>query len=107
MGAILMIVSLVIVYAFFQHAIIADWPAWVLAPVVAFGYRLALRHSTPYGRMWVVLALTALIMVPALAVYTLLQEMIAADWPAWVFTPIIVVSIWLFVAAFFESLDDS
>ena len=102
-----MVVSLAVVYAFFQHAIVADWPAWILAPVVAFGYRFALLHSTQHGRMWVVLALTALIMVPALAVYTLLQKMIAADWPAWVFTPIIVVSAWRFIGVFFESLDDS
>lgn len=100
------VAALVSLYAFFQHAIEADWPAWVLAPVSVSAYLLALHNSHDAGNARYFLRLAALVVVPLLALYTVLQVFIEADWPAWVFAPLIIFGFWLFAAFLIDPFAD-
>ena len=96
------IIALASVYAFLQDIIDPDWPAWVLSPLVVVGFRGAVSAAPQDGLVRAALYQAALLLVPFMGIYGLLDVAFKADWPGWVIAPAVVLVLWLGMATISE-----
>lgn len=88
------IVALVALYAFLQDFMSPDWPAGILAPLLLVGFRGAIMAVPEDGIMRAVLWQCALILVPFMGIYGLLDLFFSSDVPVWLISPVIVLGLW-------------
>jgi hypothetical protein len=100
------IVALISAYAFFQDIIAPDWPAWIIAPLLVIGFRAAVWAAQPDGLARAALYQSAIILVPFMAVYGVVDAILKPDWPAWVIAPIVALGLWIGMANIAEAEDD-
>jgi hypothetical protein len=100
------IVALASVYAFLQDIISPDWPAWVLSPLIVVGFRSAVKASPDDSVMRAALYQVALLLVPFMGVYGLVDAATSVDWPQWVIAPAVVAVLWAGVATITEAEAD-
>lgn len=96
------VIALASVYAFLQDIIDPDWPAWVLSPLVVVGFRGAVSVAPQDSLARAALYQAALLLVPFMGIYGLLDAAFKADWPGWVIAPIIVLGLWMGMATVSE-----
>ncbi|HEY0628537.1 MAG TPA: hypothetical protein VGD23_04335 [Sphingomicrobium sp.] len=82
------------VYAFLQDMIDPKWPAWVLTPLIVLGFRVAISRTRDDSLARAALYQGALVLVPFMGVYGLMDVAFKADWPAWVVAPAVVLALW-------------
>lgn len=102
-AAICTIIALASLYAFLQDIISPDWPAWVLSPLIVVGFRRAVKASPDDSVIRAALYQAALILVPFMGVYGLVDAATSADWPQWVIAPLVVAILWAGVATITEA----
>jgi hypothetical protein len=100
------LVALVSVFAFLQDIIAADWPAWVFSPLLILAFRAAVTAAPRNGILRSALNLAALLMVPFMALFALIDEAFYADWPEWVLAPAIVIGVWMVISTIVEAEAD-
>jgi hypothetical protein len=100
------LVALVSVFAFLQDIIAADWPAWVFSPLVIFGFRAAVTTAPRNGLLRSALNQAALLLVPFMALYSLIDDAFYADWPELVLAPAVVIGVWLLISTIVEAEAD-
>jgi hypothetical protein len=88
-------IALVAVYAFLQDFMSPDWPAGILAPLLLIGFRGALSAAPENGILRAALWQGALLLVPFMGTYGLLDLIFSSDVPVWLISPIIVAGIWM------------
>jgi hypothetical protein len=88
-------VALVALYAFLQDFMSPDWPAGILAPLVLVGFRGALSAAPENGIVRAGLWQAALLLVPFMGVYGLLDLFFSSDVPVWLISPIVVAAAWM------------
>jgi hypothetical protein len=100
------LLALVVVYIFLQDLITPNWPAWILAPLAVIGFRSVLsatpEHSAARAALWQV----ALILVPFMGVYGLLDAVFKSDGPVWIISPIVVLGMWALLAQVVDAESD-
>lgn len=100
------LLALVVVYVFLQDLIKPDWPAWVLSPLAVIGFRSALsatpENSAARAALWQV----ALLLIPFMGIYGLLDAVFKSDGPVWVISPIIVLVMWALLAQVVDAETD-
>jgi len=96
------LIALASLYAFLQDIIAPDWPAWVLSPLVVVGFRGAVLKAPSDSLLRAALYQAALLLVPFMGVYGLVDAATSVAWPAWVIAPIVVILLWTGVAAIAE-----
>jgi hypothetical protein len=98
--------ALVVVYVFLQDLIKPNWPAWILAPLAVIGFRSALaatpENSAARAALWQV----ALVLIPFMGIYGLLDAVFKSDGPVWVISPIIVLAMWALLAQVVDAETD-
>lgn len=100
------LISLASVCAFLQDIISPDWHAWVLSPVVILAFR-GLVVATPQDSLArAALYQAAVLLVPFMAIYGLLDAAFRVDWPAWVFAPMVVLILWMGISTVAEAEAD-
>ena len=104
--AICTIVALAAVYAFLQDIIAPDWPAWVLSPAIVVGFRIAVRSIPDDSLVRAALYQLALLLVPFMAVYGLVDAFTRTNWPEWVIAPALVSLFWAAVATIADAEAD-
>lgn len=87
-------IALVALYAFLQDFMSPDWPAGILAPVLVVGFRGALSATSEGGILRAGLWQAALLLVPFMGTYGLLDLFFSSDIPVWLISPVIVLAIW-------------
>lgn len=93
------LVALVALYAFLQDFMSPDWPAGILAPLVLLGFRRAIKAVPEDGMTRAILWQGALIVIPFMALYGLLDLVFSSDVPVWLISPVVVLGMW---ALFFQ-----
>jgi hypothetical protein len=88
------IIALVALYAFLQDFMSPDWPAGILAPILLIGFRGALSAAPEDGILRAGLWQAALLLIPFMGAYGLLDLYFSSDVPVWLISPIIVLTIW-------------
>ena len=88
------IIALVAVYAFLQDFMSPDWPAGILSPLLLIGFRGALSAAPEGGNLRAGLWQAALLLVPFMGAYGLLDLYFASDIPVWLISPVVVLAIW-------------
>lgn len=96
------LIALASVYAFLQDMIDPSWPAWVLAPLIVVGFRKAVALAPQDSMVRPALYQAALVLVPFMGIYGLLDIAFKPDWPAWVIAPIVVLLLWMCMATVSE-----
>lgn len=99
-------VPLIALYVFLQDIIAPQWPAWVLTPVLVFGFYVAMSKIEQDSFARAILAQLALGAVGFAGVYSLFDVMISPDWPLWIIAPTVVVSGWLGLFFLAGIIDD-
>lgn len=89
------IIALVALYAFLQDFMSPDWPAGILAPLVLIGFRGALSATPEDGILRAGLWQGALLLVPFMGTYGLLDLFFSSDIPVWLISPVVVAAIWM------------
>ena len=87
-------IALVALYAFLQDFMSPDWPAGILAPLVLIGFRGTLSAVPEDSFLRAGLWQAALLLVPFMAAYGLLDVIFASDAPVWLISPVIVAAAW-------------
>jgi len=82
-------------YFFFQDVIAADWPAWVIAPLLYICFAVAVLTTDPEGLPRGILYHAAVLLFPFMGLYSLLDELFRPDWPEQVILPLVLLSIWI------------
>ncbi len=100
------IVALASVYAFLQDIIAPDWPAWVLSPLIVFGFRGAVSVTPDDSLLRALLYQAALLIVPFMGVYGLVDAVTRTNWPEWVIAPIVVIAMWASISLLIEAESD-
>lgn len=88
------IIALVALYAFLQDFMSPDWPAGIVAPILLIGFRGALSAAPKDGMLRAGLWQAALLLVPFMAAYGLLDLYFSSDIPVWLISPVVVLAIW-------------
>ena len=88
------IISLVALYAFLQDFMSPDWPAGIVAPILLVGFRSALSAAPEGGILRAGLWQAALLLIPFMGAYGLLDLYFSSDVPVWLISPVIVLAIW-------------
>ena len=88
-------VALIASYAFLQDFMSPDWPAGILAALLLLGFRGALSAAPKDGLVRSALWQAALLLVPFMAIYGLLDLYFSSDIPVWLISPIVVAAIWM------------
>lgn len=104
------LVPLVVIFAFFRDLFAPDWPAWVLSPLMVFGFYgvVSVVGEQTIGRLllWEV----ALITVAFAGIYDILDAIldvaIVADWPILLIAPLFVFALWSAMSALLSMEDD-
>ena len=89
------VIALFALYGFLQDFMSPDWPAGILAPIVLIGFRGALSAAPEDGIMRAALWQGALLLVPFMATYGLLDIFFSSDIPVWLISPVVVAGIWM------------
>lgn len=100
------IIALVALYAFLQDFMSPDWPAGILAPILLIGFRGALSAAPEGGLVRAALWQGALVLVPFMGTYGLLDLVFSSDGPVWLISPIIVLAVWLLFSQVIEAEAD-
>ena len=87
-------IALVALYAFLQDFMSPDWPAGILAPLLLIGFRSALSATPEDGMLRAGLWQAALLLIPFMGAYGLLDLIFASDIPVWLISPVVVLAIW-------------
>lgn len=93
------IFALVALYAFLQDFTNPDWRAGIIAPLLLVGFRGAISALPREGMTRAMLWQGALIVVPFMGLYGLLDLIFASDIPAWVISLTVILGLW---ALFFQ-----
>ena len=88
------IISLVALYAFLQDFMSPDWPAGIVAPILLVGFRSALSAAPEGGILRAGLWQAALLLIPFMGAYGLLDLYFSSDVPVWLISPVLVLAIW-------------
>ena len=88
-------IALIAIYAFLQDFMSPDWPAGVLAPVVLLAFRGALSAAPEGGILRAAMWQVALLLVPFMGTYGVLDLYFASDVPVWLISPIVVAGLWM------------
>lgn len=88
------LIALVAVYAFLQDFMSPDWPAGIVAPLLLIGFRSALSAAPEDGILRAALWQAALLLVPVMGAYGLLDLYFSSDVPVWLISPVVVLAIW-------------
>ena len=88
------LIALVALYAFLQDFMSPDWPAGIIAPLVLIGFRGALSATSEESVLRAGLWQAALLLVPFMAAYGLLDVIFSSDVPVWLISPLIVLAAW-------------
>jgi hypothetical protein len=88
-------VALVALYAFLQDFMSPDWPAGILAPLVLIAFRGALSAAPEDGILRAGLWQAALLLVPFMGTYGLLDLFFSSDIPVWLISPVVVAAAWM------------
>lgn len=88
-------IALVALYAFLQDFMSPDWPAGILAPLLLLGFRGALSAAPADGILRAGLWQAALLLVPFMGTYGLLDLVFSSDLPVWLISPIVVAGGWM------------
>ena len=91
--------ALVALYAFLQDFMSPDWRAGIVAPVLLIAFRGAISALPEEGLTRALLWQGALILIPFMGLYGLLDLFFASDIPVWIISPIIILGLW---ALFFQ-----
>lgn len=100
------LVALASIYAFLQDLIAPDWPAWVLTPLIVLGFRQAVLTAPQDSLTRAALNQGALLLVPFMGIYGLVDALTKADWPAWVIAATAMVILWFGMATLSEAEAD-
>ena len=87
-------IALVALYAFLQDFMSPDWPAGILAPILLIGFRGALSAAPEGGILRAGLWQAALLLIPFMGAYGLLDLVFSSDIPVWLISPVVVLAIW-------------
>lgn len=87
--------ALIASYAFLQDFMSPDWPAGILAPLLLLGFRGALSAAPEDGIVRSALWQAALLLVPFMGTYGLLDLFFSSDIPVWLISPVVVAAIWM------------
>ena len=88
-------IALVALYAFLQDFMSPDWPAGIVASLLLIGFRGALSAVPEDGILHAGLWQAALLLVPFMGTYGLLDLFFSSDLPAWLISPIVVAVTWM------------
>lgn len=88
-------IALVALYAFLQDFMSPDWPAGILAPLLLIGFRGALSVAPEGGMLRAALWQGALLLVPFMGTYGVLDLYFKSDVPVWLISPVVVAGIWM------------
>ena len=88
-------IALIALYAFLQDFMSPDWPAGILAPLVLIGFRGALSVAPEGGMLRAALWQSALLLVPFMGTYGVLDLWFKSDVPVWLISPVVVVGLWM------------
>ena len=88
-------VALVASYSFLQDFMSPDWPAGILAPLLLIGFYGALSAAPEGGILRAALWQAALLLVPFMGTYGLLDLVFSSDIPVWLISPAIVAATWM------------
>ena len=88
------VIALVALYAFLQDFMSPDWPAGILAPILLIAFRGALSLAPEEGMVRAGMWQTALLLIPFMAAYGVLDVVFASDTPVWLISPVIVAAAW-------------
>lgn len=89
------VIALVALYAFLQDFMSPDWPAGIVAPILLIGFRGALSAAPEDGIMRAGLWQAALLLVPFMGTYGLLDLYFSSDIPVWLISPVVVAAAWM------------
>ncbi len=89
------IFALVALYAFLQDFMSPDWRAGIVAPLVLAGFRGAISALPREGMTRAILWQGALVLIPFMGLYGLLDLVFASDIPAWVISLSLILGIWV------------
>ena len=101
-----LLVALVSTYAFFQDIIRPDWPAWFIAPTLVIAFRGAVSIAPENSFMKAALYQGALIVVPFMGIFGLIDAVTKTNWPEWVISPAIVVVFWAVLSLLVDAETD-
>ena len=93
----ILLVALVSAYAFFQDIIKPDWPAWFIAPALVLTFRGAVSIAPEESFARAALYQGALVVVPFMGIFGLIDAVTTTNWPEWVISPAIVATFWVAV----------
>ncbi len=88
-------IALVALYAFLQDFMSPDWPAGIVSPLVVIGFRGALSAAPEDGILRAGLWQAALLLVPFMGTYGILDLFFSSDVPVWLISPVVVAAVWL------------
>lgn len=88
------IIALVATYSFLQDFMSPDWPAGILAPLLLLGFRGALSAAPENGMLRAGLWQAALLLIPFMGAYGLLDLYFSSDIPVWLISPAVVLAVW-------------
>ena len=89
------VIALAALYGFLQDFMSPDWPAGIVAPALLIGFRGALSAAPEDGVLRAGLWQGALLLVPFMGTYGLLDLYFSSDIPVWLISPIVVAAIWM------------
>ena len=89
------VIALVALYAFLQDFMSPDWPAGILAPLLLMGFWAALSAAPDDGFLRAALWQAALLLVPFMGTYGLLDLVFSSDVPVWLISPVVVGAVWM------------
>ena len=87
--------ALVALYAFLQDFMSPDWRAGIVAPLLLIGFRGAIWALPKEGMSRAMLWQGALILIPFMGLYGLLDIVFASDVPAWVISLSVILGLWV------------
>jgi hypothetical protein len=88
-------IALVALYAFLQDFMSPDWPAGIVAPILMIGFRGALSAAPEDGVLRAGLWQAALLLIPFMGTYGLLDLFFSSDVPVWLISPVVVAAVWM------------
>jgi len=88
-------IALVALYGFLQDFMSPDWPAGIVAPILLVGFRGALSAAPEGGILRAGLWQAALLLVPFMGTYGLLDLYFSSDIPVWLISPVVVAAVWM------------
>ena len=88
-------IALIALYSFLQDFMSPDWPAGILAPLLLIGFRGALSAAPEGGLLRAAMWQGALLVVPFMGTYGVLDLYFASDVPVWLISPVVVAGLWM------------